>query len=146
MHAGKMAYLEHDGVLAFAHRGGDRVAPENTMAAFADAVAQGYRYLETDVHASLDGEVYAFHDNDLSRMVGMDVAINQLPAAEIDALTDSFLGRQKPEHSDRGPVEQHRRLTVCRKIGREIPAGQQVESVRVEKRVVDPRHEHVLGF
>ena len=86
MHAGKMAYLEHDGVLAFAHRGGDRVAPENTMAAFADAVAQGYHYLETDVHASLDGEVYAFHDNDLSRMVGMDVAINQLPAAEIDTL------------------------------------------------------------
>ena len=42
MHAGKMAYLEHDGVLAFAHRGGDRVAPENTMAAFAAAVAQGY--------------------------------------------------------------------------------------------------------
>ena len=87
MRVTKEPYLEHEGMLAFAHRGGDRVAPENTMAAFADAVAQGYRYLETDVHASLDGEVYAFHDNDLSRMVGMDVAINQLPAAEIDALT-----------------------------------------------------------
>ena len=79
-------YLAHDGVLAFAHRGGDRVAPENTMAAFHDAVGQGYRYLETDVHASKDGVVYAFHDDNLARMVGEDVAISTLTAAEIDNL------------------------------------------------------------
>lgn len=79
-------FLDHDGVLAFAHRGGDRVAPENTMAAFEDAVAQGYRYLETDVHASKDGVVYAFHDDNLARMVGEDVAISTLSAQEIDAL------------------------------------------------------------
>ena len=82
----KYAYLDHDGVLAFAHRGGDRVAPENTMAAFQDAVAQGYRYLETDVHASKDGVVFAFHDDDLQRMVGENVAISTLTAKEIDAL------------------------------------------------------------
>ena len=79
-------YLQHDGVLAFAHRGGDRVAPENTLAAFADAVGQGYRYLETDVHAAKDGVVYAFHDDDLTRMVGEDVAISTLTSKEIDAL------------------------------------------------------------
>ena len=82
----KFSYLAHDGVLAFAHRGGDRVAPENTMAAFQDAVGQGYRYLETDVHASKDGVVYAFHDDNLARMVGEDVAISTLTAAEIDRL------------------------------------------------------------
>jgi glycerophosphoryl diester phosphodiesterase len=84
--AAKYKYLEHEGVLAFAHRGGDRRAPENTMAAFHDAVGQGYRYLETDVHASKDGVVYAFHDDDLNRMVGEDVAISTLTAAEIDKL------------------------------------------------------------
>jgi glycerophosphoryl diester phosphodiesterase len=82
----KFTYLDHDGVLAFAHRGGDRVAPENTMAAFHDAVGQGYRYLETDVHASKDGVVYAFHDDNLARMVGEDVAISTLTAAEIGRL------------------------------------------------------------
>ena len=82
----KYKYLDHEGVLAFAHRGGDRIAPENTMAAFHDAVGRGYRYLETDVHASKDGVVYAFHDDDLKRMIGEDVAISTLTAAEIDGL------------------------------------------------------------
>ena len=42
----KFPYLEHDGVLAFAHRGGNLQAPENTMAAFSDAARQGYRFLK----------------------------------------------------------------------------------------------------
>ena len=79
-------FLRHDGVLAFAHRGGNRAAPENTMAAFAHAVGLGYRYLETDVHASADGVVFAFHDDDLKRMTGEDVAISALSAAEVAAI------------------------------------------------------------
>ena len=80
-------FLRHQGVLAFAHRGGNRNAPENTMAAFADAVGQGYRYLETDVHASKDGVAFAFHDDDLTRMTGDAVAISTLDAHEIDAIS-----------------------------------------------------------
>ena len=83
----RYAYLDHPGVLAFAHRGGNRHAPENTLAAFADAVAQGYCYLETDVHASKDGVVYAFHDDNLQRMTSDDIAIHALTAKEIDAIT-----------------------------------------------------------
>ena len=82
----KFPYLEHDGVLAFAHRGGDRRAPENTIAAFADAAAQGYRYLETDVHVSRDGEVFAFHDDSLLRMTGEDIAISTLDAVDIETI------------------------------------------------------------
>lgn len=83
----KHPFLEHDGVMAFAHRGGNRNAPENTMAAFADAVAMGYRYLETDVHASLDGVAFAFHDDDLTRMTGDALAISTLKAADIEAIS-----------------------------------------------------------
>lgn len=53
------------------------------MAAFQDAVDLGYRYLETDVHASSDGVLFAFHDADLSRTCGIDARIADLDAEQL---------------------------------------------------------------
>ena len=50
-----MAFLDGPRPIAVAHRGGTESAPENTVAAFRAAQAQGFRYLETDVHLSADG-------------------------------------------------------------------------------------------
>lgn len=63
-------FLDHPGPIGFAHRGGDSVAPENTMAAFQDAVDLGFLHVETDVHATRDGVLLAFHDDDLTRACG----------------------------------------------------------------------------
>jgi glycerophosphoryl diester phosphodiesterase len=82
-------YLEHDGPIAFAHRGGHDVAPENTMASFEHAVSLGYRYLETDVHRTIDGALVSFHDPDLKRTCGIDAQIGDMTAAEVaDARVD----------------------------------------------------------
>jgi glycerophosphoryl diester phosphodiesterase len=53
------------------------------MAAFQDAIDLGYRYLETDVHSSVDGVLFAFHDADLSRTCGVEARIGDLTADEL---------------------------------------------------------------
>jgi len=76
-------YLQHAGPIAFAHRGGHDVAPENTMASFRHAMSLGYRYLETDAHRTVDGVLVSFHDPDLDRTCGIDANIVEMTAAEV---------------------------------------------------------------
>ena len=75
---------------AFAHRGGaghpDLVGKENTIAAFRHAVSLGYRYVEIDVHASLDDQLMVFHDDDLSRVTDGRGAIGERTFAELSTL------------------------------------------------------------
>jgi glycerophosphoryl diester phosphodiesterase len=54
--------------LLIAHRGANRLAPENSLAAFAIAQSQEADVLETDLHVTRDGEIVLFHDHTLERM------------------------------------------------------------------------------
>ncbi len=76
--AGIHPFLQHPGVLAFAHRGGTGDGPENTMVAFRHSVELGYNYLETDVHLTADGVVVAFHDDSLDRVTDSKGLISKL--------------------------------------------------------------------
>ena len=74
-------------VLAFAHRGGayhpELEGLENTMTAFRHAVDLGYQYLETDVHATRDGGLFAFHDALLDRVTEHRGALAELSTSDV---------------------------------------------------------------
>ena len=82
----RYAYLDAPLPIAFAHRGGAAEGDENSMAAFARAVDAGYRYLETDVHATSDGVAVVFHDDTLDRMLGHPGKVEDLTWADVMSL------------------------------------------------------------
>jgi glycerophosphoryl diester phosphodiesterase len=63
----KRAYLTHDRPLFFAHRGGAKLAPENTLAAFENGVALGADALELDIQTTREGELVVIHDATVDR-------------------------------------------------------------------------------
>jgi glycerophosphoryl diester phosphodiesterase len=73
------------GIEIVAHRGASAYAPENTLAAYDLAVAQGAHTIELDVRVTADGELLLLHDPTLLRTAGDPV--------EISALTSGHLRR-----------------------------------------------------
>jgi len=89
----KHPFLEHGGLLAFAHRGGALEAPENTLKSFQHAVDLGYRYIETDAYATRDGVLVSFHDDRLDRVTDMK---GQIEALTWDEVSRARIGGAEP--------------------------------------------------
>jgi glycerophosphoryl diester phosphodiesterase len=65
------------------HRGSSARLPENTIAAFRQALADGANGLELDLHRTADGHLVVAHDPDGLRMAGASGRIADLPLDEV---------------------------------------------------------------
>jgi glycerophosphoryl diester phosphodiesterase len=73
-------------MLLLAHRGASADAPENTLEAFREAVAQGADGVELDAMVCGSGEVVVCHDEDLLRLAGIDWKVSRTPYRKLRRL------------------------------------------------------------
>lgn len=119
-----------------AHRGGAALAPENTLAAARQAIADGCDWIEIDVHESRDGEVLVIHDKDLKRVGKSELVVWETDAAELQKIdVGSWFD---PKYRDERVPTLGQLLDVCQgKIGVVIELKQFHHGQRLEERVVD---------
>ncbi len=77
------AVFRADRPLVFAHRGGAKLAPENTIVAFDGGLALGADGLELDVHLSRDSVPVVIHDSTLDRTTDHRGPVKSLSADEL---------------------------------------------------------------
>lgn len=114
--------------LHIAHRGGAGLYPENTMLAFEAAVSRHRTQLiELDVHASADGEIVVFHDDEVDRTTNGSGPIRALTWAEIAALD---AGHGLPGWAGRGATVP--RLVEVLRAFPELPLNLEIKPDRPE--------------
>jgi len=69
-----------------AHRGDPVGQRENTLPAFAAALALGADMVELDLPRTRDGEIVVLHDQSLRRLWGVDASVGDLDLAEVAAI------------------------------------------------------------
>lgn len=83
-------FLDTDLPLLFAHRGGAKLWPENTVLAFQSALDLGVTSWETDVHATRDGTLVVHHDPRVDRTTNGSGNIRDMRYAELMRLDAGY--------------------------------------------------------
>jgi len=91
-----------DRPLIFAHRGGAKLAPENTMPAIDNGMALGADGLEFDVQLSADGVPVLIHDKRLDRTTDRTGPVHDLTADELARVDAGFHLEIDGKHPFRG--------------------------------------------
>jgi len=91
-----------EGPVCVAHRGGLALAPENTLAAFANAIKLGCNWAELDVRASKEGALVVIHDGTVDRTTNgtgtvAELSLRQLKKLDAGAkFSRKFAGQRIP--------------------------------------------------
>ena len=74
----------------FAHRGGAKIVPENTLEGFREGLLAGAGVLELDVHATADGTVVVIHDETVDRTTDGSGAVHEMALPEVKRLDAGY--------------------------------------------------------
>ena len=69
-----------------AHRGASGLELENTNTAFVVAGNRTYYGIETDVHVTKDEQIAVFHDDNLQRIAGVDLVVEESTLEELQSI------------------------------------------------------------
>ena len=70
-------------LVVIAHRGSHLKVPENTLAAYKDAIKEGADYVEVDLRTTKDGHLVIMHDESITRMTGIKEQVKDLNYSDI---------------------------------------------------------------
>ncbi|MFL6337482.1 MAG: glycerophosphodiester phosphodiesterase [Pyrinomonadaceae bacterium] len=116
--------------LVIAHRGGAGLWPENTLYGFEHAKALGADVIETDVHATKDGELVIFHDETVDRTTDGTGRVGSLTLAELKGLDAAY--RFSPDGGRSFPL---------RGLGISVPTLREVFEALPQMRFnIEPKH------
>jgi glycerophosphoryl diester phosphodiesterase len=74
----------------FAHRGGAKVVPENTIEGFREGFAMGGGVVECDVHASAEGTIVVIHDAVVDRTTDGNGPVAEKTVPELQGLDAAY--------------------------------------------------------
>jgi len=75
--------------LRIGHRGAKAYEIENTLDSFKKAIALGANAIEMDVRRSKDGELIVIHDDNLKKVFGKDIRVDEATLRELKEQTDN---------------------------------------------------------
>jgi len=73
--------------LKVGHRGAKTYEIENTLESYKKAIELGANAIELDVRKSNDGKIIVIHDDNLKRVFGKDISVNETTLIELRQLT-----------------------------------------------------------
>lgn len=73
-------------LVVIAHRGSHATVPENTLAAYENAIEEGADYVEMDLRTTKDGHLVIMHDESVKKMTGEKAFVKELTYGEISKL------------------------------------------------------------
>jgi glycerophosphoryl diester phosphodiesterase len=121
-----------DRPLVLGHRGASATAPENTLAAFTQALAEGADGVELDVWRCATGEVVVIHDEETTRTCGERLRVPEAPLAAL---------RRLDAGSWRGTRFRGERIPLLREVFEALPGA----IINVELKGRGGRHDGALA-